>query len=649
MKRMRQKRGGVFAVCTALLLMASMMAGSLTVMAATGDTIDYTRTGTLTIYKYDQTELEKDASIDLNDTKYTADGERNSDAETDFADYALQGVVFTYLRVGDIDTYTYTDSSSGETVTEVVYGIDVALANILGLDTADAVKSEPSGTPTAFYYTSDTINSALSTVLTTDNTTTKNSLESYISSGGTKMTATNENGMTTQSGLELGLYLIVETYVPESVNTTTDPFFVSLPMTTSGGSEWMYSVYAYPKNQTNNPTIDKVVKSDDAGSYADTATASEGDTLTYRIVTKLPTITSEATYLTQYKIVDTLDKGLEYVEDTDSLQTVTVSLWSTYTATVETQTVAAAETLTKSTNSNGDYTLVYGTDADGKLTMTIELTKDVTGYGLQKINPTYSGYYLVVEYEVKVTSDANVVLGDGGNENTADLTYGRTNDEYYQTIEDKNIVYSYGLNLTKTLTGTPTTTDYTSIGFVLYNKIDNYYVVASKSSDGVYYVTGQASAETDATTFNPSSTGSLIINGLEADTYELTEVQTASGYSLLSDSVEIVITATSGVYYEPGTATLTQNKTTATTYTNNATLTGTLNSASATVDGADTTMIADRNNTGSGNALADLTVINTKTFTLPQTGGMGTILFTLGGAVLIILGVFWLSRRKKNA
>ena len=71
---------------------------------------------------------------------------------------------------------------------------------------------------------------------------------------------TDAYGHTSADGLPLGLYLVVETRVPEMVIDTTAPFFVSLPMTsvdgsnaTDGGTRWMYDVTLYPKNLTESP------------------------------------------------------------------------------------------------------------------------------------------------------------------------------------------------------------------------------------------------------------------------------------------------------------------------------------------------------------------------------------------------------------
>lgn len=52
-----------------------------------------------------------------------------------------------------------------------------------------------------------------------------------------------------------GLYLVVETNAPESVAGMVDPFLVSLPMTNVEGTDWIYDVYAFPKNTTAASTV----------------------------------------------------------------------------------------------------------------------------------------------------------------------------------------------------------------------------------------------------------------------------------------------------------------------------------------------------------------------------------------------------------
>ena len=100
----------------------------------------------------------------------------------------------------------------------------------------------------------------LSAALAANATTVKNALETAVKNGGVAMTETDATGHTTADQLEQGLYLIVETRVPENVTSTCNPFFVSLPMTTIDGAAWNYDVTVYPKNQTGNPTLDKTVR-----------------------------------------------------------------------------------------------------------------------------------------------------------------------------------------------------------------------------------------------------------------------------------------------------------------------------------------------------------------------------------------------------
>ena len=141
------------------------------------------------------------------------------------------------------------------------------------------------------------------------------------------------------------------------------------------------------------------------------------------------------------------------------------------------------------------------------------------------------------------------------------------------------------------------------------NVTGNYYVVAEANpAKGVYYATGTTTNVDEATRMTPDETGHLYLYGLEEDTYQLTETQTDAGYTLLED----VITVDIDTKYTPGVQV------------------GSL-TASATVDGYSATMEAMGD---SGNALVPLTVLNTRGFDLPETGGQGTMVTTVVGIVL---------------
>lgn len=576
-------------------------------LAASTDVIDSTQTGSVTIHKYDMTAAQQ-GGVDL--SWFHANGEKDANAEAQLKNYALQGVQFDLSKAADITTY----SDSGNV--EVVYNPKASLRNVLNLNTGDAVTNKGSD----YYYTSDQINNALEELLE-DNTAGKDKLEAWAASNGSNsLPETDANGTTSSGDLDIGLYLCIETAVPEEVFSTTDPFFVSVPMTDATGDHWFYNVDVYPKNQCNNPTLDKLVSEN--GTFADTATASEGDVLNYRLVSQLPTISSTATYLNQFTFVDELSKGLSYNRD------VTVSFYDNEND-AQNGTGTAVATWTSKANPTLFNATYESMTAGSRLT--VVPTKD----GFREINTKYSDMYMVVSYTVTVTSSADTVLGDNGNFNDAKLTYSRTNSTYYNTIEDKAAVYSYGINLTKTFSDNQG--DATHVQFVLKNVCDNYFVTAD-GSNGTYYVKGQGAAESDGTVFSPSADGSLVINGLEADTYVLTEIQTDAGYSLLRDpiTIEIAETDTTILASKAAVTGLGSEQEECVVTVNTA--------ASATVDNSAAAMSAYA---GSENGLVDMSVLNSKSFLLPATGGQGTTILTVCG-VLTVAGGVLLMKGKKN-
>ena len=455
-----------------------------------------------------------------------------------------------------------------------------------------------------------------------DNTNFKNKLEDWCKGKALKMSKTDSHGVASLSNLPLGLYLIVETEVPENVHTTVNPYLMSLPSTDVTGNRWFYEVHSYPKNQNNDPILDKLVSED--GTFDDTATVTEGDTLDYRVVSKIPTLTSKATYLTEYTFTDNLSKGLTYNRDAQ------ISFYDNE-ENARNATGSPIATWTESTNPSM-FTTAYENTADGT-----RMTVKPTAQGFAEMNPGYSDKWMVVSYTVKVSSTADMICGDEGNPNHVKLTYRRTSEDYFNTIEDKAKVYTYGINLDKNFSDGQG--DATKVQFNLYNKKDGYYLTAT-GEDGLYYATGEAKDEKDATLFSPAASGSLIIKGLEADTYDLTEVKTDKGYSLLKGKITIEIYCTEQSI-TPSVACLTGSE------SDHTEIVDVLSKeAFAIVDNTSAKMSADG---VSANALVDLSIQNNRDFELPKTGGAGTWMITICGVIGVAGGVFLLRKGKHSA
>lgn len=239
------------------MLMAAIMALSLITTAFAEPTIDTSKKASLSIYKYDITKASAEGAWDAE--SYVSTGLHDDAVVDKLSKYAIQGVEFTYLRVADITMNN--ELVDGQRQVGVLYGFNnsdrsSAVLSAIGLTNADAHKTDNG----IDYFTSDALNNKLATALTANATTVKNALETAVKNGGVAMPETDATGHTSASIVEQGLYLVVETRVPENVTSTCNPFFVSLPMTTVDGAAWNYDVTVYPKNQTGNPTLEKTVR-----------------------------------------------------------------------------------------------------------------------------------------------------------------------------------------------------------------------------------------------------------------------------------------------------------------------------------------------------------------------------------------------------
>ena len=704
------------ALCMALLMILTCPIGASAAEVADA-TIDFEQKGSLTIYKIDLTNAEKDGIWDSSyvstgvydqnvyDTLIGATRDGDTDNSSDLGNgeksygYAIKGVEFSYLKIADIVQFSEsTADGRTDNHVEVLYGINKTIGadflKALGLENgAERYANADQLDSTMYFYQSDVLINALAAGLEANSTVVKNALEKYMAAnGGTKLAPTNEYGKTEVTGLDLGLYLVVETAVPEMVTSTTNPFLVSLPMTsvdgtnaTDGGTRWIYDVTLFPKNLTGIPSLEKTLREQiaDTGKnggsttdindgYAHTGTASAGDVIDYQIISTLPSITSASTYLTCYTFIDTLSAGLTYNKNDVILEFFTDE--------------ACTDLVTTWKEADGFFTVSYGTTTANESTMTIEMTarglseintSKAVYPGASMVNSGYSDCTLRITYKATMDSDNSVVFGDIGNPNDVVLTWKRSNTSYYDTLVDDAHVFTYGIELTKLFSDGQG--NFENVEFIVHNDTDNYFVVAELNvEEGIYYVTGHTPNESEATHFipvaNADSKGIVFIKGLEDDTYTATEVRTDDGYTLLRDDIEIVISQVETVeicdIYKSDVVGLIQNdpryaeaiisEAIAKGYMKtDGGLADILNNmpqkqlehhlltASATVDGNDVNMLEDN---GSQNAHAPLTVVNTRGFDLPSTGDHGVwmygllgILLMTGSAVCIIV-----SSRKKT-
>lgn len=212
-----------------------------------------------------------------------------------------------------------------------------------------------------------------------------------------------------------------------------------------------------------------------------------------------------------------------------------------------------------------------------------------------------------ITYTATLNKDA--VLGQSGNTNDVFVTYRNTGDVDRDTEHKSTTkVFTYGIDLLKKGEGVD---KLVGVKFTLTDENDKGVNIEKNDSNNFYTPGGSSN------TVTTGDDGKIYIRGLKPGTYKLTETKTNNGYVLLKDPVVIVITPTNA---ETGAAT-------------------------ATVGSKDVTMTDDN---GSLTAKVPLTVVNSKGFDLPATGGRGIALFTIAGIAIVVAAGTLLFMRKRS-
>lgn len=532
-------------------------------------------------------------------TVYDQDpGSAGTGGQTTVKGDPVEGVGINALRIGSVVELTSTDGN-GTVSTQVAFGLTDAYANLLGLRTKSAIASQTdSGSITTYYFKPTAVQDALSTKNSAEGG--QAAIESYLVSNRATNDVTDSNGSATFSSLTYGLYLLAKSSLPADATTDLVPFLVSVPMYVEDA--WQSTVYAYPKVRTDDITISKTVDDQDDKDYTNDNDkyVNAGQTLKYTVTTTIPAAASgngNANGFTSFVITDT---------NTGSTLDIDQS-------TVEVKLGETALTPTE------DYTVTYS-DAQGNSVLTITLTNTETTGGLAELNKNLGTQQTItVTYVATVATD---VAFSTKLTNTAKATYQREGmTDSADTEEAKVDLYTYGIDLTKILLDSGTITEST-ICFELYKTNNGGNLsnkIPVKSGNGGYWVA--ATEETSPVVMYVDTNGNLNLYGLEPGTYYLKETATMEGYTLLAEPITIVITATNNQTGDP-------------------TMTATVNGVNAQVT----------------SGVVSLAVENTKNetgFTLPRTGGAGTLLATAIGLGLlcaaVILLVVYRKKGQKNS
>ena len=285
------------------------------------------------------------------------------------------------------------------------------------------------------------------------------------------------------------------------------------------------------------------------------------------------------------------EKGLESLVVTD-----TMSKGLTFVNDVE---VKNKTTIVEPKN----YNVVSSTNADGITKTTITFLKNYCETLEENTTQNFTITY-------KATLNDQAVLGQSGNTNDVFVTYRNTGDVDRDTEHKSTTkVFTYGIDLLKKGEGGD---KLVGVEFTLTDENDNEVKVEKKDSNNFYTPDGNSNKVTT------DDQGKIYIRGLKPGTYKLTETKTNAGYVLLKDPVVIVIKEDNAI-----------------------------GGAEATVGSKPVTMQNDQKNSGSKTAEVPLTVVNSKGFNLPATGGRGIALFTIAGIAIVAAAGSLLFMRKR--
>lgn len=417
------------------------------------------------------------------------------------------------------------------------------------------------------------------------------------------------------TGVEMGQYLVIA----EKSAYVYSPATVTLaPVWDQKTGKWVAENAAVTVKGRGG--IDKNVEGEN-GDDSDLGYA-VGDTVTYRLDVVIPDYPKDAT-ATKFNVGDKMGTGLTwdkavtvYWSEDGIMNTVEKGEGDNVTV------VPDPEYLVDASN----YALVTPED-DPELAddgITFEVRFDYANFIKDK---DYSdAKYVHVVYNATLNEDAfeEDALGN-------DAYLGVNTDPYdegsYEKTEVEKEVYTYGINVTKV--DAEDGVALLGAEFKLYSDAACKNEIKFVGANGTY--TRAKNQEGESVTLSTNGLGQINLGGLDVGTYYLKEVKAPDGYQLPKDENAVsTITLTDATGSDSNGAD------------------GNLEKDTTTVDG---TMIVAGSASVSKNVFS-FKIGNTKPgFELPTTGGMGTVLFTAGGLVIMACGaaLVLVTLKKKKA
>ena len=387
----------------------------------------------------------------------------------------------------------------------------------------------------------------------------------------------------------------------------------------ANGQNASITVYNYA------PDVKKQVeKCTTPGTYQKAADYSVGDTINYKVDVTIPKNISEL------KVFTLTDTPTNLKDDVNSI------------------TIYTDDAMTKSLDTTA-YTKAEDTGANTNgfvITFKPEKLVDERGKAIEKLYVKYTATLL-----------GTAVTTTDGNSNKIDLTYSNktglndTNKDDTSNknhIEDSAVVYTFKIDIKKVngqnkpLTGKIVTFD-------LYKEVGPYANNEAATKAGALDRTkakqlGFDTTKTDYKRIKNNLTvnekGEVSHSGLSNGNYWLVETKTEPGYNLLAKPVKVELS----IAYKTSWSETKE-------YNNGVLVKHELTKKNETFDPKESNvgMNGGTEKGENGTGSKSIVVVNKKGFTLPVTGGFGTLLFSGIGVLLVLAGVAVLfSMKKKN-